>query len=182
MKKKIKIILILIIAIIITPNVSAKSYSIEKAYFNADINPDGSSIITEDWTIKYNGDYTRFYKDIYTAVPDIEKFDNFQVLEASINNNKIKETNDPSSRPNNTYSITENGDRIVIEWFKKANNETVNYKIKYKVENLVKETDEEEAVFMYRFIGYNFNDTIKDIRATINPITTKNLRIRKYFL
>lgn len=134
-----------------------KEYNISNAVFTAELQENGDAIITEYWTVNYTkGDFTKFYKDIYTNLPILEQFDDIEVMSCLINGTDAIATNNTTERKENTYYFEKNSDTDTIHWFKPASNETIiHYEIKYKLTNVVKQVDN-NALFCYRFIGANF--------------------------
>ena len=97
--------------------VSAKSYSINSADFSAICGENGDVLITETWNVSFDGDYTRFYKDINENASSLENF-NVEFYRFTINGIEVSETTDIENRPANHYSIqtTENGLKR-IAWY-----------------------------------------------------------------
>lgn len=58
-----------------TVNADDRSYKVQNANFDVHFKTDGSAVVTEQWTVGFKGDYTRFYKDIhYTDLAKVEEF------------------------------------------------------------------------------------------------------------
>ena len=166
MKIKFSILLSTIIFICITTlssiNVYAeeKKYEIPNANFYVTLLDNGDALITEVWKVKYTkGNFTRFYKDIYKNASIIEDFSNINIRNCKINGKDISEVYS-LNREHNHYYIDSSTDSYSINWFYEASNETVEYEITYLLSNIVKETDNNKAVFYYRYIGVNFEKEV----------------------
>lgn len=165
-----------------------KEYSVEYAEFIADIQENGDAIITEKWTVDFKkGDFTRFYKDIYKMTTELEQFDDIEVIGATING-KDAEATWSIDRVDYHYFFEKNqsSDTDTIHWFLHAKNETVRYEIQYVLKGVVKETDDDMALFCYRFIGKNFPVTVKTTSTTIiapnnSPIDVRYSATNDYY-
>ena len=63
-----------------------KSYSVDSAEFDVDIEENGDAHISETWTVTYSkGNFSRFYRDIYKDVKAVEKFDAVNLESCTIN-------------------------------------------------------------------------------------------------
>ena len=74
----ISIVVLLIVLSLTSMTVYAdtKQYVINTAEFDVELNEDGSADVTETWTVDYqSGEFSRFYKNIYMAVPIDEEYD-----------------------------------------------------------------------------------------------------------
>lgn len=166
------VILFCLISIIITllsinVNAEEKEYEIPNAEFYVTLLENGDAAITEVWTVEYQkGNFTRFYKDIYKNVSSIEEFSNFDIYNCRINGNEVIETNS-MNREHNHFYIQNSIDTYSINWFYEASKETVEYEITYLLSDIVKETDNEKAIFCYRFIGVDFEKEVENTYVEI---------------
>ena len=81
-----------------------KEYDISSADFEVILNRDGSADVTEEWVVTYTeGEFTRFYKDIYKDVTKLEKYDDIQFNNFWINDISCDEAYDTSTREDYTY-------------------------------------------------------------------------------
>ena len=66
-------LLLVILCIFMAPifaRAEEKDYSVPSANFEVEIDNDGKVHVTENWEVSFEeGNFTRFYKDIYTSVP-----------------------------------------------------------------------------------------------------------------
>ena len=149
-------------------NAEDKEYEIDNADFYIQLSKDGDALVTETWTITYKkGDFTRFYKEIYNDLPKLEKFDKIDIQSFTINGKDCSQTFNITERLPFTYYASYSGNNFSIQWFYPVNNETVTYSCTYVLSNVVKETDNNVALFCYRVIGDNFDKKIKHTTVSI---------------
>lgn len=163
-----------------TVNADDRSYKVQNANFDVHFKTDGSAVVTEQWTVDFKGDYTRFYKDIhYTDLAKVEEFSDiiFKPDSIYINGNSCTKAVD-DSRKSYTYNIDDNGENYRIEWFYGAHNETVTYEITYKLNNLITLSDNNKAIFVYRFIGEDFNDNIQNVNVSIKSPKNSSIELK----
>lgn len=140
---------------------SDKEYDIKQATFDIYLTEDGNAKITENWSISFTkGDFTRFYKDIYKNLPKVENFDKIEIDSFLINGVLCEQVNNNYERNKYTYYASSYDNYYTLQWFYPATNETVNYTCTYTLSNVVKETDNDKALFCYRVIGDNFEKKI----------------------
>lgn len=155
------------------------TYSIDSVDCAVAFTENGDAVVTEDWTVTYDGVFTRLYKDIHIAdLPELEVFQGITVLDASINGDQIFESQNYGQREHNTYEITYNSENITVQWNYHANYETVHYSITYVLNNVVTVTDNGRALFCYRFIGKNFEHRIERFSLMINPVGNGQTELR----
>lgn len=62
--KKFLITIAFTFILLIPIKAEAKDYSIDEADFYVDIQENGDAVVTEKWSLDFDGQYSRFYKDI----------------------------------------------------------------------------------------------------------------------
>src|SRR3989344_5299933 len=129
-----KFLLFLIILILISPYILAKSYTLEKANIDIVVNPDASLSVKELITFNFNGPFTFAYRDI-------EYNNNFflkQKIKLHIENIKVYEykNNDLIELKYELSKHKENSMRV--KWFYTANNEKKPFLITYTLKNALK--------------------------------------------
>ena len=86
--------------------VEAKSYNVEHAEFNIELQEDGDAIVTETWNLEFDGKYSRFYKEFNTKkIKNIEEFE-FELKDVYINGeeaHQLKSKPSDNKRVDNTY-------------------------------------------------------------------------------
>lgn len=108
----------------------------------------------------------------------VEEFDNFEISSVKINDVSCEYIGDElnNSRPSYTFYFYESDDNYTLQWNYPVKNNTVTYEIDYKLENVVKLSEEnpDNAISCYRFVGKNFDKNIKNAVITVeNPGTTQ---------
>lgn len=152
-----------------------KSYTIDNFDANVSFDYNGDAYITEKWTLTFDGEYSRFYKDFRLYdLTTVEDFDNFEISSVKINDVSCEYIGDElnDSRPSYTFYFYESGDNYTLQWNYPVKDSTVTYEIDYKLENVVKLSEEnpDNAIFCYRFVGKNFDKNIKTAVITVeNP-------------
>lgn len=153
--------------------VEAKSYTIQSADFNVQLNEDGSALITEDWCMTFSGGtYSRYYKDIHTKVSDVEAFSYLTVESVTVDGIACEQTTDTESRPEYHYSLTRDSSDIRLAAYFRFAEGSHHIIFTYCLEDVVKNWNNEAAAFCYRFLGAEFETNVKDIQIRINAPTT----------
>ena len=162
-----------------------KDYEIQNAYFYVQLDANGDACVTEMWKVCYDGEFSRFYKDIYTQnLYQAEQFDQIKVKYAKVNDKSCAWTDNVSARNDFTYSFEEVQNATEMAWYYNTYNGTVEYKVCYTLKNVVKETDDNLAVFAYRFVGENFEKKINNLYISITApdkttVTLRNINENK---
>ena len=148
----------------------ASEYSIPSAAFTADLQTDGSAIITEEWTVKFiSGSFTRFYKDIsYSSLPTDEKFTAISDVSVWIDGVECTPTNDTSGRPDLHYNLSGTKPGATLSAYMKSSGVTRTYRFRYRVKDVIKRVDDAYDLFVFRFVGANFSKTIRSISVQVN--------------
>lgn len=155
-----------------------KEYNVDGAEFVVNLEEDGDAIITEKWQVTFiNGEFSRFYKDIYKDVTSLEKFSDLDILDVKVNDTSC-EKSDSLDRVDYHYFYEENNETNTIHWFLNTKNSSNSYEITYRLKDVVKETDENKALFCYRFIGANFPKTVDKTTVTIYPPNETEIDVR----
>lgn len=202
MKKSLKIILfsaiVFSIMIFIPKESNAKSYSIENMDIKATINDNGSVIISQALTYKFNGYYNGIYINIPLNLKDSE-YD--EVIKGNKINNKIyngssitinnisvpgdrqikefKEITESSARNgiDGYYTLSKENNIEKIKVYSPSKDETKTFNLNYTINNLcVKHNDIGELY--YNFIGGSWDVTIKKLNIDIHiPQNDKPINI-----
>lgn len=178
MKKIIKLLIpLMLFAFCI--KVNALEYDINKATFDVVLEPSGDAVITESWDLEYlEGGFTRFYKEIYKHVTEVEKYNGIDFIDAYIGGEEVTKTFDYANRPDSTYGIEEEGKVYRVNFYKRINEaRKENYKITYRVKNVVKATDDDKAIFVYRYVGANFEKYIGDVEITVKSLGNAPIKL-----
>ena len=156
-------------ALPVTVNADNKVYNVDNALFTLNIEPDGSAVVSEKWTVTFiSGSFTRFCKDICSPANQLEYIapDDITVLECNIND--IPARLNSGQREDGHYFIDLNNPNPTINWYHNASDETVTYDITYRINNAVKLNENDRAMLSYRFIGDDFSKTVDHTGLSIN--------------
>lgn len=159
-------------------------YDIKSADFDVVLDEEGNALIHEIWVVNQEGKRYGFTKEVANPVYEL-KYDSLEVLDFKIDGKPCNEVVDNKYVTDNTYFA---GDKTVnwedykqeedlgVEvsepilrhsWFKQAENEEVVYEATYKLNNVVKQIDEDSAGFRYEFLNKYFRSTIDKLNITI---------------
>lgn len=171
---KTKFISCLLILVVLISSFSVISFAVDKNYnfdsadFYIDFNKDGSATVTEVWKVTYNlGTYQTFYKNIYLAVPDTEKFQ-IKFVEVWVDDvqcSLITNTKNPSEY---TYALINKQDVLSYEIYAKSEKQTREYRVTYVLQNVVKKVDNKYYWFEYRLLPKGYKENIDDFNIYIN--------------
>lgn len=183
MKKIFNVIVLCIGIFICTSNTTAyadeKQYDIENARFDVVLSEDGSAYVTEKFDINFKkGDFTRFNLSRLKAPNDMERYDVVNVNSFKINGKECSYTDDLENRPEGTYSIVDNGEKVEYSWYFRANNSRVTLENSYVVPRLTKANENGYAFFCYRFLGVDFKKEINNIEINIKAPRSSNMEVR----
>ena len=166
----ISIITFFVLVITNSIEVHAKDYDVNQIIFDIDIKDNGDVNIKETWLVDYSGEYSRFYKEFNTKrVKNIEEF-NIDFDNVYINGEKAKQIKSKPSdnkRVDNTYYIENTSLGKQINMYYNVRYDEVVYEITYELEDVVKEIDGGDAIFCYRLVGDNFEESIGNIIINI---------------
>ena len=184
--KKIKILMICIISIImlliISPKVEAKSYHIEDMNIKATVQDDGNVEIEHTLEYSFNGSYNGIFITIPTEYEDndgiIEKIDDsiygaqgiqvYSVSEVMKNGSSAEYTRvtKANNGANGVYITSKENGLYQLKVFSPSNNVNKIFKVKYILKNLcVKHEDVGELY--YNFIGGGWECDIKNLNIDI---------------
>jgi uncharacterized membrane protein len=163
MKKKLLLILsfFVITSVLASTAVLAKTVSIPSVNITGTINKDGSVLIVENRTLKFDGDYTFGFYELPKS--DMGKISSFKVSEG--NQDYTLETN--ASRSPGTYVITELDDKIRIDFFFNAINESRTFTFTYIIADGVK-VYQDYGQFYWKLQGTGWGYQVDSFTATIN--------------
>ena len=65
-----------------------------------------------------------------------------------------------------------------MQWYYHAEKETVVYQVKYTIKDVVKETDNNVALFCYRYVGKNFDKRVDHIKVKITAPGACKMELR----
>ncbi len=170
---------LLVLAVLPAAASEDKSYVINSVDFYVSFDEAGNAYITEDWNVSYSGSFTRLYKDIhYADLPVIEQYSDIFVTNVTINGEAAYFSEYPENREPNSFCFTKSSENYTIQWNYPATDETVRYSISYILKDAVTVTDENRAIFCYRFIGKSFEHSIENSTIHyINP-TGQDMEMR----
>lgn len=163
MKKGLFLILsfFVITSVLASPSVLAKTISIPSVNITGTINKDGSVLIEEKRTIKFDGDFTFGFYELPKS--DMGKVTNIKVSEGI--QDYTLEMN--SSRAPGTFVVTDLSDKIRIDFFFNANNESKTFTFTYLVDEGV-HVYQDYGQFYWKLQGTGWDFPVDNFTATIN--------------
>ena len=132
------LIVALMLAFLMPASVFAASdASVDKVDFSAELRSNGNALITENWTVTFNGKADSFVREIVIPEDNFEKFSQIYDLSVSIDGNGCSEVAGDSA-VNGTYSVEKKEDRYIIRCFIQSENETRTFSLRYVQSGVVK--------------------------------------------
>lgn len=157
--------LLLLCPVLLLPAYAAeeKEHIVESADFEVVLNEDGSADVTETWVVRFiSGQFSRFRKEIYTAVTAKEQFTGVSNVWVSIDGKMCIESE------KNGFNCVETDDSFIIYANKESRNITRTYIFNYTLENVVKKVGDDKSSFTYRFVGKNHSVPIEKLSVTVS--------------
>ena len=157
------ICLLIMLSTVFPVNASEKKlHTIESAHFDVLLNEDGSADITETWVVTFvSGEFSRFRKEIYLKVTDLERFASVTNISVSIDGEQCEESE------TNGFNCVTTDDTFIIYANKASENITRTYTFSYTLTDVVKKIDDNTSKFSYRFVGKNHTINIDELTITI---------------
>ena len=171
MLKMITLLIALFSFVLIPQQAHAKSYTIDNAQIDVQINPDGTADVSETRTYSFDG---HFENGEWRT--NIEK-NRIDINSVSLSEDG-KEYQLNSALSPGYYSVDEFGNDLVIKWKYSADDETKNFTIKFKIMDAVSNYSD-TAQFYWKFIGDGWGVSTQKVRAIIKlpyPATKEHLK------
>ena len=127
---------------------------------------------------------TRFYKDIYKAVPDEEAFSlDERSMHVTIDGKVCKEVFQSTEREDYTYLLQDGADSYTYNCYLRSEDVTRKYQISYELNDAVKYVDHEYYLVVLRLIPAYFSTHIDSVTATVTAPDgcTAEVRNGQYF-
>lgn len=159
--------LFFIFAFILTENVKAEgSIRITNWNVKCHIIDDGSIIVNEYITFRFNGSFNGVYREIITTGTD--GIDNLEVIEKNANGDiLLKKTDNGSNGQTGVYETNQGGDKVNIKIYSPAKDGEKTFNIVYKVKNVCKKYNDVGELY-YSFLGKENRTHIDDFNVNIN--------------
>jgi uncharacterized membrane protein len=151
-----------------TGTVKAKDYSITSAYFNVQINSDGSADVTEVRTYNFDGSYTWADEWIDLTVNKQKSTSNLQPY--VIENFSLHDENDRYSQSTsglpNTFSTSTTSNKFYVKWYYQATNTSRTFTLNYKIANAVT-NHPDISEFYWKLIGSDWVKGTGNVTAAV---------------
>lgn len=160
--------LFFILIFILMGNVKAEG-NIKIINWNAkcDITDDGSIIINEYITFRFNGGFNGVYREIITNGTD--GIDNLKVIEKNAKGDILfKKTSKGANGQSGVYEINQSTDKVNIKIYSTVRNGEKTFNIVYKVKNVCKKYNDAGELY-YSFLGKENKTYIENFNVNINP-------------
>lgn len=154
-----------------------RSYQIDSAEFNLQVNPDGSVYVVETWEVTYlQGSYSRWRKEIYTDLGYAEEFARISNIAVKVDGEYCRMDECLANAEAQALvqadaceaSCSSDGDIFTIAAYFPVSGGTHTYEFSYLLEDVVKRNADGECYFTYRLVGQNHEDVIKEIVARVD--------------
>ncbi len=140
---------------------NAKSYSIDNLDIVAELQADGSAYVTEKLTMSFNGEYSRFTRDLPILSPV-----GIESIEVSENGNYYELLPKPDvARPPGRFAVSTKDGKRVVEFYYQAKDTTKTFQISYLVTNAV-QLHNDVAELNRKFIDVGW-DAVKKLNISI---------------
>lgn len=150
----------------------AKEYTIKSIDYEVELQENGDARIFETWEVRYKGEYSRLYRDFHVGdLNAVEAFTDIEINEVTIEDMICEYTEDLDAREDATYSLEDLGEDIRLSWYQYAEDESVTYTVDYTLKDVVKETDNGQAAFCYRFLGKDFEKEVEEVSIWVNTFS-----------
>ncbi len=170
------LIAVLLLLLLFPLAASARSYNIPSARFDIRLNTDGSADVTENWTVTYAGEYSRFFKDI-TYRNQEEHYSSVEMLGVSIDGTECAPTDDTENRPDYHYNLSSGTATQTISAYLASTDCTRVYSFRYRLKDAVKWVDDTYYLFSYRVIGANFEQRVDSIGVTVSAPDSCRMKV-----
>jgi len=136
----------------------AKSYRIERVDIVAQIQPDGSMVVEERRTYRFEGRFR--WADYHLPIKGFTSVEDFSLRD-------VDTVYRPgASEERGRYQISKDDGEFYVKWFYRARNETRTFVLSYRVTNVLK-VYPDVAELYYQFIGSGWNHATKHVRVTV---------------
>ncbi len=138
MKKILSGLLLTVLIMIFLPLTAfGASYSVDYLNVNAELRSDGSALVTEEWTVTFDGKSDGFVREIMIPENNFESFSLLSDVSVSVDGNGCNE-NAQSVFANGTYTLSKSDDRYTVNWNFRSENETHVFSVRYVLSDVVK--------------------------------------------
>lgn len=139
-----------------------KEYKFENLTINAEIKPDGSMLMEEQYTVLFKGEFNGLYRKINNTK-------GIKITDIVVEENSTAYQFNPGSTygPPGTYYLKQQPEYVYVDWSFKATNERRTFKLKYTVLNAV-DAYEDIAELNYRFIGDEWEQPFENVKVNLS--------------
>ncbi len=144
----------------IVPSASAKTVRIPSVEMVVNIRPDGSAYVQENRTIEFDGDFTFGFYEIPKAGHG--SIQNVSIAEGD----QYYKYESVSSRNQGTFTLSDTGHSIRIDFYFSALNETRTFTIRYEVKDVVN-VYQDYGEFYWKLQGDGWDFGVKEFSAVV---------------
>ncbi len=159
--KNIYSVTLFLFLLLLPSNLFARDYSFPSLNVKGVIEKDGSLIVEEKRTVNFDGEFSGLFQWI-------NKQPGEEIVDIKISENNKDYNFNPTQEigPAGTYFIIDEGNRTYVDWSFKANNETKEFILTYKIKNAVK-LHKDVAELYYIFTGDEWDKSIGDFKGEV---------------
>lgn len=168
MKKFIKtLMLFFIFTFVLSTNVEANgSIDITNWNVKCDVIEDGSIIVNEYITFKFNGNFNGVYREIVTT--DTDGIDDLKVIEKNTNSDIVfKRVGKGEDGKIGIYEINQSNDKVSVKIYSPSKDGEKTFNIVYKIKNICKKYNDVGELY-YNFLGKENKTYIDNFNVNIN--------------
>lgn len=135
-------------------SMEAKTFALPEVYIEAEIHPDGSLQVQEQWTVEFLGKASGFFRWLPLEPP-------LSIVDISVSEEGEPYKFNPGAHhgPAGTFFVKEKEDEVLVDWSFEAQEEERTFTLAYRLENLIKVHDDVAELY-YKFIGDEIEEEI----------------------
>lgn len=138
--------------------VGAKEFSLPKVRIAAQVNPDGSLLVTEERTYRFSGRFT--WASMWLPTTGAQTIESVTVTEGQ------QQYTESTSQAPGTFEVASTAARTDVKWFYEADNEERAFAISYLVRNAVR-VYTDVAELYWQFIGEGWDVPTKQAEVVV---------------
>lgn len=138
---------LLLVATAASPARAERSYSIDRVEMAAEVLPDGSMQVSEQYTVHFHGTYSGMFRWIY-------KRSGMSVVDVAVEEGGMSYRLNPETQPGpaDTFFVEDGPDRVKMDWSFDATDQVRTFILRYRVLNAVVVHDDVAELY-YKFFG-----------------------------
>jgi uncharacterized membrane protein len=163
-KKALTIIFFAFLFLLSPSLILAKDYSIPKVDIEVNLQKDGSALVKESRTYKFDGSFS-WADEWINLKPKCSGCKNYKISDFSLEDKKGLYVKNSSGMPQSFY-LEEQEDKFYVKWFYSAVNESKTFTLKYKIQNAIT-NHKDIAEFYWQLVGKDWSKASNEVNAKV---------------